>query len=181
VYGAVKEAGGTISLRSAPGEGTTFVIDLPAVDPVGTADSPGEAARPANGPAATGAGERILIVEDDDGMRQVTRRILATAGYQILDVSDRDQALQHIHDPGQHIDLLLSDIVMPGMPAGEFLHLVRQVRPILPIVLMSGYTADAASGSRPLPTELPLLQKPFDAATLRRCIAAELAVTPRAR
>ncbi|MEV4512624.1 response regulator [Dactylosporangium sp. NPDC049525] len=169
VYGVVREAAGTITLFSEPGRGTRFTIDLPATDqpvtvlpyvPVATATSDGE-------------DEHILLIEDDPRVRETTRRLLQGHRYQVTDVPTRDDALEVIRDEHQQVDLCLSDIVMPGMPAPEFIEQLRAQRPATPIVFMSGYPAEHHN-SRNLPDDIPIVTKPAEAATLLRTIRAAI-------
>jgi two-component system cell cycle sensor histidine kinase/response regulator CckA len=168
VYGAVTEASGTITLESRVGEGTSITVRLPAAAHAAIEPPSGDD----DEPHLRGDGERILIVEDDDGIRQIVCRILSNAGYSVLDTGVRTEALELIRDPGQGFDLLLSDVVMPGMAVTEFLDAVRDSRPFMPILLMSGYTADQTANSRPLPDDIPLITKPFKLDTLLRRVKA---------
>jgi hypothetical protein len=158
VYGAVKEADGAVTIRSRLGIGTTINVFLPrsARTAMAPAHEPGQVSR--------GHGEHILIVEDNDAVRMITQRILKTAGYQVTSAATRDEALVICNNNDIGLDLVLSDVIMPGMTVREFIALVRESRPGLPILLMSGY-ADQAAGSQPLP---PIVAKPFDAVTLQR-------------
>ncbi len=170
VYGAVTEASGVIVLDSRVGEGTSITVRLPAAVHSAAAQPSGDD----DESDLRGDGERILIVEDDDGIRQIACRILSGAGYSVLDTAIRSQALELVRDTGQAFDLLLSDVVMPGMPVTEFLDAVRDARPSMPILLMSGYTADQTANSRPLPDSIPLVTKPFKLATLLRRVKGVL-------
>ena len=170
VYGAVQEASGAITVDSAPGRGTRITVYLPAADePDGTttADAPAGAA----GEDGDGGGERILVVEDDDDIRTITRRVLAGHGYAVTDAATREEALALVQDPARSFDLLLSDVIMPGMPVIEFIRTVRSARPSIHIVFMSGYTADSG---RQLPDGVPIIDKPFTAGTLLQQIQATL-------
>ncbi|BEL06290.1 hypothetical protein Q0Z83_044810 [Actinoplanes sichuanensis] len=159
VYGAVHEAAGAIAVDSAPGAGTRITVYLPAADrPAPITEAPAAA-----GEAARGLGERILVVEDDDDIRAITRRVLTRGGYQVVDAATRDEALRHVQDDPAPFDLLLSDVIMPGMPILEFIQTSVRARPSMRIVFMSGYTADS---NRRLPDGVPILNKPFSAAAL---------------
>jgi two-component system cell cycle sensor histidine kinase/response regulator CckA len=167
VYGAVQEASGAIALDSAPGAGTRITVYLPA------ADRPAPAAAPdsVTGEAARGHGERILVVEDDDDIRTITRRVLTRGGYEVSDAATREEALRLVHDGTLAFDLLLSDVIMPGMPVLEFIRTVVAARPSIHIVFMSGYTADS---DRRLPEGVPIVNKPFTARTLLHQIQTTL-------
>ncbi len=164
VYGAVTEAAGTLALTSQVGVGTSITVCLPASGH-SDAEQPSE---DKDGPGARGDGERVLIVEDDDGIRRIACRILSGAGYSVLDAATRSEALELVRDTGQAFDLILSDVIMPGMTVTEFIDAVQESRPSLPVLLMSGYTADHTANSQPLPGHIPLIAKPFKAAALLR-------------
>ncbi|MDY7086104.1 MAG: response regulator [Actinomycetota bacterium] len=168
VYGAVQEASGAITVDSAPGAGTRISVYLPAAAGALTAvpDEPTAEASPGEG-----RGERILVVEDDDGIRSITRRIMTRSGYEVSDAATREEALELLHDDIRPFDLLLSDVIMPGMPVLKFIETVLALRPTIRIVLMSGYTADT---ERRLPTGVPIIDKPFTAETLLRQIRTTL-------
>ncbi|MCM4080749.1 response regulator [Paractinoplanes hotanensis] len=156
-YGVITEAGGTISLDSRPGEGTTLRICLP----------PAEIAAPASTlvrrpPSTTG---RILVVEDEDGVRDIVGRILRRAGYEVHAADDPVEALRLVHD-GLELDALLTDIIMPGMYGTQLAAELRKIRPALPVVFMSGYTSGSAPGGEELPADAPLLHKPFQSENL---------------
>ncbi|MEU4621886.1 response regulator [Actinoplanes sp. NPDC023801] len=167
VYGAVQEASGAITVDSAPGAGTRITVYLPAADAPAPAAAPGEARRT----ASPGHGERILVVEDDDDIRAITRRLLTRGGYQVSDAPTREQALEMLHEKSPPFDLLLSDVIMPGMPVLKFIQTAVAIRPSISIVFMSGYTADS---DRQLPEGVPIIDKPFNADTLLRQIKATL-------
>ncbi|MEV6633322.1 response regulator [Actinoplanes sp. NPDC051470] len=167
VYGAVQEAYGAITVDSAPGAGTRITVYLPAADPPAPTTAPDGPA----GEARAGRGEQILVVEDDDDIRTITRRVLTRGGYEVSDAATREEALGLVHDHTLSFDLLLSDVIMPGMPVLDFIRTVLAVRPSIHIVFMSGYTAD---GDRELPEGVPIIDKPFSADTLLRQIQTTL-------
>jgi hypothetical protein len=171
VYGAVQEASGAIRVDSAPGAGTRITVYLPAADspaPAAASDETGRAASP-------GRGEHILVVEDDDDIRSITRRVLTRGGYLVSDAATREQALELLRDDSSPFDLLLSDVIMPGMPVLKFIQTALALRPSIRIVFMSGYTADS---DRQLPEGVPIVDKPFNADTLLRQIHATLEGLP---
>jgi PAS domain S-box-containing protein len=171
VYGAVQEASGAIRVDSAPGAGTRITVYLPAAD----SPAPASAADEAGRAASRGHGERVLVVEDDDDIRAITRRVLTRGGYQVSDAATREQALEMLRDDSSPFDLLLSDVIMPGMPVLKFIQTVLALRPTIRIVFMSGYTADS---DRQLPEGVPIVDKPFNADTLLRQIHATLEGLP---
>jgi two-component system, cell cycle sensor histidine kinase and response regulator CckA len=174
VYGVITGAGGDVDLVTAEGEGTTLTLSLPATEAPVAEDAPvvGEVPR--------GKGETVLLVEDADALRDLTRRILVEAGYAVLEARNGVQAVRIVARQGP-VDLLLSDIVMPGMSGNDLAMRLREKDPGIPIVFMSGYTDDALLGGDF--TTTALLAKPFDAEQLLRAVRAELdrAVSARAQ
>jgi two-component system cell cycle sensor histidine kinase/response regulator CckA len=160
VYGVVKEAGGEIGLRSEPGGGTTITVLLPAADRDTTCS---QVSRPA---APDGAGQVILVVEDEDAVRDVVTRILTRASYQVIPAGNPKDALEIITNPAVHIDAMLTDVIMPDMSGPQLAACLRDARPQVPVLLMSGYTAGALPGGTAASGELPLIRKPFTRATL---------------
>ncbi|MDT4995778.1 MAG: hypothetical protein QOH97_5670 [Actinoplanes sp.] len=161
VYGAVQEAAGTITLESELGKGTRISIYLPSAArpeaPVSTV------AAVTTDPASTG--EHILVVDDNDALRAISKRILVRAGYQVTEASTRDDAVRFGGDADLDLDMVLADVVMPGITALEMVDAIRVHRPGISVALMSGY-ADPARGGRLLSDDIPIIAKPFDAATL---------------
>ncbi|MEV4282625.1 response regulator [Actinoplanes xinjiangensis] len=167
VYGAVHEAAGAITVDSAPGAGTRITVYLPAAARPVTAAAPDGT----TGAPGRGSGERILVVEDDDDIRAISRRLLTRGGYTVADVATRDEALRLVQDDDLAFDLMLSDVIMPGMPVLEFVETVLRARPSIRIVFMSGYTADS---DRRLPEGVPIVNKPFSRETLLHQIRTTL-------
>jgi PAS domain S-box-containing protein len=155
-YGVVTDAGGTISLESQPDQGTTVRVRLPA----GSAGPAGESVV-ARVPSAGGRGQRILVVEDEDGVRDIVGRILKKAGYDVHASGDPQEALKMCLDGNLHVDALLSDVIMPGMSGTQLAAELRRTRPGLPVLFMSGYTSGPKPGGQELPPDAPLLYKPF--------------------
>ena len=113
-----------------------------------------------------GAGRAILVVEDDDAVRAVVTRMLTRADYQVTATATAKDALEIVTNPAARIDVLLTDVVMPDIAGVQLAERARAARPGLPVLLMSGYTAGSLPGATIATGELPLLRKPFDAATL---------------
>lgn len=160
VYGVVKDAGGEVILQSEPGRGTSVKVVLPAAEGDVTQTQARRLAAPA------GAGQAILVVEDDDAVRAVTSRMLTRAGYRVIEAATAKDALQTITNPVIHIDALLTDVVMPDMSGAQLAERIRNGPHQLPVLLMSGYTAGSFPRRPDAATDLPLIRKPFDAATL---------------
>ncbi len=159
-YGVVKQAGGHISVYSELGVGTTMKVYIPRVHAAAEAIV-------AKTPVRTAGGsERILLVEDDDGVRNVTARMLIGHGYEVLKASRGSEALALLREPSERIDLLLTDLVMPEMPGSEIANRARALRPGLKVLFISGYTGDLVVRHNLLSTGAIFLQKPYTVATL---------------
>jgi PAS domain S-box-containing protein len=161
VYGFVKQSGGNVQLYSEVGRGTSIRLFLPAADtlPLGEAAETGDAAR------LPGGAETILVVEDDPRVRRVTAARLRESGYHILEAATATEALE-ILDRGAHVDLLFTDVVMPGGMTGDQLAAkVRAERPAITILLTSGYAEPVVAG-REQAESGNWLHKPYTAADL---------------
>ncbi|HEU4953042.1 MAG TPA: response regulator, partial [Gemmatimonadales bacterium] len=169
VYGIVKQSDGYVWAYSEPGRGSTFKLYLPAVElavPVG-----GAAVSPS---AQSGRGELILVVEDDAGVRWMTRRVLVDAGYQVLEAPDGRAALDLISRDGAAVRLVVTDVVMPGMGGGELADHLAKLRPGLPVLFTSGYTDGEIVRRGLLEPGAVFLQKPFDPDTIVRIVRERL-------
>ncbi len=165
VYGIVQQSGGSITVHSEADVGTTFDIELPIVtEPVSLA-----ALSQATSPPRRGV-ETVLVVEDEPAVRNLTRRILAGAGYTVLLAANASEALQLCEQQPTPIDLLLTDVVMPGMNGRALAERLLLARPGLKVMFMSGY-ADEALGERgALDPRIELLDKPFTTDALLRTV-----------
>jgi two-component system, cell cycle sensor histidine kinase and response regulator CckA len=162
VHGIVEQSGGRIACTSAPGAGTTFTIELPRVgiidlDGDGRSDAP-----------IRGGTERILLVEDEPAVLAVTGRVLAGLGYEVCSVGSAAEALGLLAADELPVDLLLTDVQMPGMQGPELIRRARTLRPGVAAMLMSGFPGDDYANSSVDPSIVPLLHKPFDLPTLAR-------------
>ena len=165
VHGIVHQSGGYIRTESMPGHGTTFRVYLPAVNP--------SAERPARstGPVLTpGAGETVLVVEDEPMVRSHVVRMLARMGYDCLEAVDGCEALQVLSEQSEPVDLVLTDLVMPRMNGSDLAREIAGRWPELPVLFMSAYTDDEMVRRDLLAPDAPFVQKPFDA----RIIAGKL-------
>ena len=169
VYGIIHQSGGFIFVDSAPGEGTTFSIYLPEYvdeedthvgDPAGERSAPGETAIPPAGPDLTGNGV-VLLVEDEDAVRAFATRALRNKGYTVLEADNGEGALDVINGTDQKIDLIVSDVIMPGMDGNTLVSLVRQEIPDVKVILMSGYAEDVFRDEIGRDDSLHFLGKPF--------------------
>ncbi|NOY93623.1 MAG: response regulator [Deltaproteobacteria bacterium] len=155
VHGVVERAGGRVSVRSAPGQGTTFEILLPLVDAPLT-----EKVIRDSSPSA-GAGETLLVVEDEKAVSRLVVEALEGAGYRVMVAHDGNEALSIFDEHHAEIDLVLSDVIMPELGGPAFLRELAKRGEHPRALLMSGYTGDALERSEDLPPEVELLEKPF--------------------
>ncbi len=153
-YGIVKQSGGHISFSSKVGRGSTFRIYLPRVDgPVSAVPSPAGDPNPGRGT------ETILLIEDEDGVRELLRKVLESAGYTVLTAARGEEAIRLGRQYGEIIHVVLSDMVMPGMSGLEAASGLASERPDIKVILMSGYVDRA--GKEDVPPGIPFLSKPF--------------------
>lgn len=151
VYGIVHQTGGQIEVESVVGEGSAFVIDFPAVE-----ESPVEAAEPPPIPVASGGRETVLVIEDEDSVRKLMNRVLSTAGYRVLVASGAEEAWAGPWRT-EHVDLVISDVVMRGTSGPELAARLRAERPDLPVLMISGFSGDPKA----IDAEWSFLSKPF--------------------
>lgn len=162
VEGVVRQAGGAIEVTSVVGKGTRFNLYFPRADgPVAPEVAPPPATRPVRSDGTT-----ILVCEDEAPVRQLVVRILSKHGYRVVEAGSADEALTIARDGAMTIDLLLSDVVMPGMDGPALAREVRLLRPTLPVLLVSGYTQDVPLAPRAQMVAMDLLAKPFSAEQL---------------
>jgi signal transduction histidine kinase/CheY-like chemotaxis protein len=173
VYGIVKQSGGYIWVYSEPGQGTTFKIYLPRVDDPETA--PASVAEPA---ARTEGTETILVAEDEEAIRSLVRTVLHAHGYTVLAASRGDEALQLSEQHPGPIDLLVTDVVMPGMNGRELARRLTLARPGLRVLYTSGYTTHTITRHGVLEPKLVFLQKPFTTTALARKVREVLDAAP---
>jgi len=156
VHGIVAQSGGHITVHSEPDRGATFKVYLPRVDHVGEAPATVREA-----PRATVGRETVLVAEDDRAVREVVAATLGQRGYRVLRAPDGQAALRMARDLGGRLDLLLTDIVMPGMTGRELEQALAAEHPTLQVLYMSGYTDDAVVRHGVLEEGVPYIQKPF--------------------
>jgi CheY-like chemotaxis protein len=165
VYGIVAQAGGGVMARSEPGAGTTIRVELPATDEVA---EPAQELLP--GQATTSLGETILLVEDEDMVREPTKRILARNGYTVLSAGNADEALRVAQAHVGTISLLLTDVVMPGRSGKELAAELSRLRPESRVLYMSGYNQEVVIHGGAPDVGLNLIEKPFIAVDLLRAV-----------
>ncbi|MFT3764273.1 MAG: ATP-binding protein [Minicystis sp.] len=170
VYGIVKQAGGGIAVRSTPGKGTTFSIYLARSE--GVVPSNRKEAPRSDAPEGT---ETVLVVEDQERLREVLGVVLRGFGYEVIAARDAEDALRLATSHDGPIDLLLTDVVMPKTSGPMLAERIRAVRPGIGVLFMSGYTADAMEQHGGTKQGAALLQKPFRPDELGRAIRAALA------
>ena len=157
VYGTITHAGGTVQIYSELGLGTTFSVLLPTTDEEAVPHP--MAVGPCDG--CRGHGETILLVEDEESLRQLTSRILARNGYRVCLAASGADAVQRASDPAQVIDLLLTDVIMPEMLGNEVAARVRAIHPRLPCLFMSGYAGPILDLHAAGAPGVDILEKPF--------------------
>jgi PAS domain S-box-containing protein len=175
VYGIIKQSEGYIWVYSEAGKGTTFKIYLPRV----SAYVPAEAALPVTSEQQTGPGrETILLVEDEENLRQLTRQSLASQGYNVIDAGDGASAIRLSQAHPGPIHLLLTDVIMPGMNGRELANQVSPSRPEMKVLYMSGYTENHIGHNGTLDQGISLLQKPFTLPALKAKVREALDTPP---
>lgn len=162
VYGFIQQAGGIIDVSSIPGEGTSFEIYLPVAEGIPDLTVAVDYC------SFAGNGETILLAEDDDSLRRLAQLTFEELGYKVIVASDGFEALELESEHEGPIDMLVSDVVMPGLSGFELSSAIRETRPDIKIILMSGYPSRGELSRMEAPAGIPLLQKPLEPETLAR-------------
>jgi CheY-like chemotaxis protein len=170
VYGIVKQSAGHILVYSEPGHGTTFKIYLPSADhKIGLESKPEvETVAPKR------QGTTILLVEDDEIMRGLTRKVLEEHDYTVVEADDGKSMLEWVESHPGPIDLLLTDVVMRRMSGPELVERLSASRPNLKVIYMSGYTGELIAEREILKRGITLLEKPFTRTALLNTIHSTL-------
>ena len=174
VYGIVKESGGGIDVKSRPGQGTVFRITFPRVELASRANAP----LPGKTLGPPSAGGRILLVEDEEDVRSMAAEALELEGHTVTSAANAEEALAIWARTGQAFELLLTDVMMPGMSGGELAQRVLRSRPATRVLYMSGYNDDAIVRQGLSVSEADFLQKPFTLEALARKVRGALDAEP---
>lgn len=174
VYGVVKQSGGFIWVYSEKGKGATFKIYLPRVDE--------KAVETHHTPTSTEimrGTETVLLAEDEQDVREVAREFLESAGYTVILAANGEEALAHAAEHSGAIDLLVTDMVMPGMTGLELVRRLRRARSDFGVIYMSGYSEQAAAESARVDEAAVVLSKPFSRAAILRTVREILQNNPK--
>jgi CheY-like chemotaxis protein len=165
VYGVVKQLGGTVTVESSPLKGSTFSVLLPM-----TAKVPETAGNAALPELASSGGETVLLVEDDEAVRVLLSNVLRRHGYQVLVADEPRQALSLAARHTGVLDLVLTDVIMPGMSGPEMVALLKAIRPEPAVLYLSGYAGDELVKDGVLPESLAFVQKPISVPQLLQAV-----------
>ena len=161
IYGIIKQSGGNIQVANKLGGGATFKIYLPReaaeIEPATTQSSPNP---------IVGVGEHVLVVEDEEALRRMLKVMLQRLDYQVTVAANGEEALHLVEVNALNPDLLLTDIMMPGINGFVLAERLRQGRPELKVLFMSGYSQDAIPNEGVIDAGTPLLEKPIDISSL---------------
>jgi two-component system NtrC family sensor kinase len=171
VYGFVRQSGGFVTIESSPGGGTTVSIYLPRSEMTPDAQAP----RAEISVGDAGRGQTILVVEDDEDVRAYIVETLRDLGYDTMEAGDAEAAIELFKR--SHVDLLLTDVVMPGKNGRVLSNELLAIRPTLKVLFMSGYSRDAILQDGRLERGLELLQKPVTREALARKLQSMLGST----
>ncbi len=160
IYGIITQAGGHVSISSESGLGTTISSLLPATS------QPVQAVSRKQQRPRGGDGETVLVVEDEAALREVTRRILARNGYQVITAVDGRDAVEVATAHAGRIDLIVTDVVMPQMLGKEAAERIQALYPTVRVLFMSGYTGGVLDTQGVLESGVNLIEKPFTEASL---------------
>ncbi len=170
VYGTVRQCRGAIAVDSQPNAGTTFSIYLPkAASAEGALSRKNAAARPAK------AGDTVLVVEDEEGVRHLITALLKRDGYKVMEACNAHEAIAVAAEYSAPIHLLVTDVVMPGLSGRKLADHLRELHPETKVLLVSGYSSELLGPTSPLDKTIRYLQKPFTPEHLTRIVSETLA------
>lgn len=169
VYGFAKQSRGRLTINSAPGNGTTVSIYLPAIESHESIEIA------THTPVTAGIGQPILLVEDDESVRMLNSEVLLALGYEVLIANDAHQALEIMESLPQ-LDLLVTDVGLPGMNGRQLAEIAQQRWPDLPVLFLTGYAQNAANRENFLGPHMELLTKPFPLQVLAELVSKMLEV-----
>ena len=179
--GIITGAGGRITASSTPGRGTSFTIRLPGARgdadtplPATAAATPRAPSRPTGGPASV---QRILVVDDEEPVRRVMRRVLERDGFEVLEAVDGDAALVAIAEHRDSLALVITDMMMPGLSGGELIASVRAGGSAMPVILTSGYSVEFTRERAGVGADVTIVSKPFMIDQLLATVRSVLAAT----
>jgi PAS domain S-box-containing protein len=172
VHGVVTQSGGSVSVQSAPGHGSTFEILLPAAPVAARSASDTATLKPMAGH------ETVLVVEDDEDVRRLAVRSLKSRGYNVLVAEDGEAALRVLEEKAATIDIAVVDVVMPRMDGGRLATIMAQRFPAVPVLFVSGYTDDMLESRGLDAAQLNFLNKPYTAGTLTQAVRRVLEHRP---
>lgn len=175
VYGVVKQSGGFIWVYSEVGKGTSFKIYLPRVD-----QPEDKGSTPALFSEAPRGTETILLAEDEQDVREVAREFLESGGYTVIEAHNGTEALGLASEHKSSIDLLVTDMVMPGMTGRELARRLQHHQPGIGVIYMSGYSEQTAAETAQGEASMRLLTKPFSRSSILRAVREALNVSSSA-
>jgi PAS domain S-box-containing protein len=173
VYGIVKQSNGYVFAQSEPGAGTTFYVYLPRVE-----ECAEELSQPKTAQKEAGGCETVLLVEDEESVRELVRLTLRTRGYRVLEAENGECGLQVAESFKEHIDILITDVVMPGIGGRELAKKLVSQRPDISVLYLSGYTEDAVITHGAAGPGIAFLQKPFTLQNLAKKVREVLRSRP---
>jgi two-component system, cell cycle sensor histidine kinase and response regulator CckA len=169
VYGIVKQSEGYVWVESSPDEGTTFTVALPRAAVRETAPPPSQTVQ-----TEPDRGGTVLVVEDEDGVRELAIRVLESRGHRVLAARNAGEGLDALHGAGGDVDLVLTDVVLPDLATGEFARRVDERHPGVPLLYMSAYEREDVVQRSLIGKDDPFLQKPFTADELMQGVGQVL-------
>ncbi|MFJ4197991.1 response regulator, partial [Pseudomonas sp. NPDC089534] len=174
IYGFAQQSGGHVSLDSLPGRGTCVRLYLPRLHAL---EPERPAVEPVNQPPAAATGESVMVVEDDPAVRMLVLDLLRELGYRTFEAEDAKSALPLL-ESGQRVDLLVTDVGLPGMNGRQLAEIARQHRPGLKVLFMTGYAQNAAERQGFLEDGMDMVAKPFSIEAMAAKIRTMLSQTP---